>query len=129
MITAIIAYLKADATLMALLSSSCAIQPNLITNNASYPYMVYRLMSDNGRTSGNVANSATIQFSIFAETFAAAEAISDRLKFLLDKDAEIGLSYSSGRIHSVWHSGGNTMFEQDTKLHHRVVMFNLLFVE
>lgn len=125
----LIAYLKADTALVALVGSSCRFYPNFNEmKNPVAPYIVYRLQSDAGRVKDNVVYQRTYGFSIFAATARAAEAIKDRLDVLLDKDAAINMPSASHHIKSSWLSGGVTLYEHDTELHHRSALYTLLYV-
>jgi len=129
MIPEIVAHLKADTALMALLSSSCAVGPDVARRDIAAPYMVYRLQSDAGRNRGNVAREAAVGFSIYAATFAQADQIVKRMDALLDKDEDHGIAPISSRIHSVWRTGGSSTFEVDTKLYHRALVFAVIYTE
>ena len=127
-----ITYLKADATLTGLIGSgtACRLYPNFATaKDPTAPYVVYGIQSDPGRTKGNNVCERMYRFSVFAATVLAAETIERRLDVLLDKDAAIAITSASYYIKSSWHSGGSSMYEQDTKLHHRAALYTLLYVE
>jgi hypothetical protein len=126
---AIIAYVMADATIQANLGSgtSCRLYPDEAPKDPTTPYAVWRVQSDPGRTKGNLANELLLGFSIFAPTKLAAETIKRRLDVLLDKDTAIAVSSGSIKVHSCWLYGGNSMYEQATKLHHRVALYALLY--
>jgi len=127
----LIAYLNTDATLTGLIGAgtACRLYPNFAPKDATRPYMVYRIQSDPGRTKGNNVRERMYGFSIFADTALAAETIERRLKMLLDKDAEIAITSSAYYIKASRHSGGTSMYEQDTRLHHRAALYTLLYVE
>jgi hypothetical protein len=125
----LVAYLKADTALVALLGSACKIYPNFAgAKDPSAPYLVYRIQSDSGRALDNVVNRRIYGFSIFAATALAAEAIKERLDVLLDKDAAISIPSTTHHIKSSWLYGGSSMYEQDTQLHHRAALYTLLYV-
>lgn len=123
----LVAYLKADTTLAGLIGGR--LYPNAAKQDPTAPYVVYRIQADPGRTKGNRVRDRMYGFSIFAETALAAETIELRLKALLDKDADINIPSTGYYIKSAWQSGGTSMWEKDTGLHHRAVLFTLLYVE
>ena len=128
----LIAYLKTDATLTGLIGAgtACRLYPNHNTEkDPTVPYVVYRVQSDGGRTKANNVRERMYGFSAFAATALAAETIVRRLDVLLDKDAAISITSSGYYVKSSWCSGGNSMYEQDTKLYHRAALYTLLFVE
>ena len=129
----LIAYLLTDATLTGLIGAGTAARmyPNFSPKDPTAPYIVYRIQADPGRTKANTVRERMYGFSTFAETALAAETIERRLDTLLDKDAAIAITSASYYVKSSWHSGGNSMslYEQDTKLHHRAALYTLLFVE
>ena len=127
----LITYLKADATLTALIGSgtACRLYPDFAVKDPTGPYVVYGIQSDPGRTKANNVRERMYRFSAFAATALAAETIERRLDTLLDKDAAIAVTSSGYYVKSSWHSGGNSMYEQDTKMHHRAALYTLLFVE
>lgn len=127
----LIAYLKADATLTGLIGAgtACRLRPDFGTKDPTVPYVVARVQSDPGRTKGNNVWERLYGFSVFAATALAAETIVRRLDVLLDKDAAIAITSTGYYIKSSWRSGGNSMYEQDTKLYHRAALYTLLFVE
>lgn len=124
-------YLKADGTLTGLIGAgtACRLYPNIAPKDATSPYIVYRIQSDSGRAEGNNVNRRLYGFSIFATTALVAETIERRLVDLLDKDADINITSSSYYIKASRLYGGSSMYEQDTKLHHRAALYTLLFVE
>lgn len=126
-----LAYLKTDATLTGLIGAgtACRLFPDFASKDPTAPYVVYGVQSDPGRTKGNNVRERLYRFSVFAATALAAETIERRLDVLLDKDAAIAITSSGYYIKSSWHSGGNSMYEQDTKLYHRAALYTLLFVE
>lgn len=130
MIEDFLAYLKADAPLTGLIGAgaACRLFPNQSPKDTPKPYLVYRIQSDPGRTKGNCVRELMPGLSIFADTALVAETIERRLDFLLDKDAAIAIPSASYEIKSSWHSGGSSMFEQDTKTHHRAALYTLLYV-
>lgn len=123
----LVAYLKADATLAGLIGTR--LYPNHKCDSASGNYVVYRIQADPGRIRGNNVRERIYGFSIFADTALAAETIELRLKVLLDKDAAINIPSSGYYIKSAWQSGGTSMYEQETKKHHRAALYTLLFIE
>lgn len=127
----LVTYLKADATLTGLIGAgaACRLYPNHSAKDPTAPYVVYRVQSDPGRTKGNNVRERMYGFSVFAATALAAETIERRLDVLLDKDAAIAITSSGYHVKSAWHSGGNSMYEQDTQLHHRAALYTLLYVE
>ena len=127
----LIAYLKMDATLTGFIGAgtACRLYPNFAVKDPTAPYVVYRIQSDPGRTRGNNVRERMYGFSVFAATALAAETIERRLDVLLDKDTDISIPSTDYYIKSSWHSGGNNMYEQDTKMHHRAALYTLLYVE
>lgn len=126
---AVIAYLKADATIQSNLGSgtACRLYPDAAPKDPTAPYAVWRVQSDPGRTKGNVANELLLGFSIFATTKLAAETIKRRLDVLLDKDTSIAVASGSIKVHSCWLYGGSSIYEKDTQLYHRVALYALLY--
>ncbi len=126
----IVAHVKSDATITGLIGAgtACRFYPNAAPKDAVKPYLVYRIQADPGRTKGNCVWERMCGFSIFADTALVAETIERRLDFLLDKDAAIAISSAGYEIKSSWHSGGSSMFEQETKTHHRAALYTLLYV-
>ena len=127
----LIAYLLTDSTLTDLIGSgtSARIYPCQAPKDATAPYVVYRVQSDAGRTKANNIRERMYGFSVFAATALAAETIERRLDVLLDKDTDISIPSTDYYIKSSWHSGGNNMYEQDTKMYHRAALYTLLYVE
>lgn len=127
----LIAYLLTDDTLAGLIGAGVAarIYPSQAPKDPTAPFVVYRIQSDPGRTKSNNVRERMYGFSIFAETALAAETIERRLDTLLDKDAAIAITSAGYYVKSSWHSGGNSMYEQDTKKHHRAALYTLLYVE
>jgi hypothetical protein len=127
----LLTYLKSDATLTGLIGSgtACRLYPDFGPKDPTAPYVVYRIQSDPGRIKGNQVRERMYGFSIFAATALAAETIERRLDILLDKDADIAVTSTSYYIKASRHSGGTSMYEQDTKLHHRAALYTLLYVE
>jgi hypothetical protein len=125
MIEDVIAYLKADTTLAGLVGTR--LYPDEAPKDPVKPYMVYRTQSAPGRTKGNQVNEEMLGFSIFAVTALIAKTIERQLDVLLDKDAGINIPSTTYHIKSCWRSGGSSMFEQDTKLHHRPALYTLLY--
>lgn len=123
--------LKADSTLTGLIGSgaSCRLFPNFAPKDPTAPYVVYRVQADPGRIKGNNVQERLYGFSVFAATALAAETIARRLDDLLDKDAAIAITSTGYNVYSSWHSGGSSMYEQDTGLHHRAALYTLLFIE
>lgn len=123
----LITYLKADPTLTGLIGTR--IYPDFAPNDPTKPYIVYRVQSDPGRTKSNNVRERMYGFSIFADTALAAETIERRLDTLLDKDVDIVIASASYYIKASRHSGGHSMYEQDTAVHHRAALYTLLYVE
>lgn len=126
MIEDLVAYLKADPTLTTLVGGR--LYPAQASQDPTAPYIVYRIQSDLGRTKANNVREMLVGFSIFAKTALVAETIKRRLDVLLDKDAAIVVPSTCHHIYSCWLFGGNSMYEQDTELHHRAALYTLLYV-
>lgn len=127
MIEDLVTYLKADSALAALVAGR--LYPGHACQDPTAPYIVYRIQSDPGRTKGNQVREVMLGFSIFAATALAAETIERRLDELLDKDAAIAITSAGYYVKSSWHSGGTSMYEQETGKHHRAALYTLLYVE
>ena len=127
----LVAYLKADATLTGLIGSgdNCRLYPDVATKDPTAPFVVYRIQSDQGRTKSNVVQERMYGFSVFAETLLAAETIGRRLEVLLDKDESIDITSDNYFIKSSWLVSGSSMYEQETAVYHRAVLFTVLFLK
>lgn len=126
-----VSYLTADSALTALIGvgANCRLYADHADKDPGADYVVYRIHSDPGRTEGNAVRKRTYGFSIFAASALAAETIKRRLDVLLDKDAAINIPSSGYYVKSSWLSGGTSMYEQDTRKHHRAALYTLLYVE
>jgi hypothetical protein len=121
-------YLKNDSTLATLLGGTSAdprIYPDAAPDGKSAPYIVYAV-NDDGDTD-ELLDHQTIDISMYASTPEANFSIAERLKALLDKQDQISISSTNYRIHWCKLVGGNSIYEPDARLYHRVASYAIRY--
>jgi len=128
MIKDVFTLLKADSALLTLLggtSTASHIFPENAPEDQTEPYIVLRHSTDGGNDE-NIKDQ-TIQVSIFAKDYDVLRNIDYRVKTLLDKEDQISMPSSEYNVYYCKHTGGSGMYEADTGLFHKVLLFGLRY--
>lgn len=121
------AYLSKDAPLSALLGGEGHIYPDVAPEGANAPYLVYGIASDGGAE--EVLGELSIRVSVYADSALKAEAIAHRLKAMLNVQDAIAIPSTAYRIRWCKQLAGSGMYEPDTRLYNRALVFSFKFTE
>jgi len=121
------AYLSKDTTLAGLLGGEGHIYPYIAPEGAKTPYLVYGIASDG--TAEEVLGELSIRVSAYADSALKCEAIADRVKALLDVQDAIAIPSAAYRIRWCKQLAGSGMYEYDTGLYNRAMVFSFRFTE
>ena len=89
--------------------------------------MVYGIASDGGAE--EVLGELSIRVSVYADSALKAEAIAVRVKRLLDVQDAIAIPSAKYRIRWCKQLAGSGMYEPDTRLYNRALVFSFKFTE
>jgi len=120
------AYLSADAALTALLGGG-RIYPDVAPEGVTAPYLVFGIIADG--TEEELLGEMSIRISVYADSALNAEAIVNRVKALLDMQDAIAIPSATYRIRCCKQLAGSSMYEPDTRLYSRGMVFSIKFTE
>jgi len=125
MITDLVSYLSTDAVLLALTGNEARIYPDVSKQNCGKPFLVYSINTDGTRD--ELLDTTLVNLSIYALTSLETLTIKARLDVLLDKQDQISIPSFNYFIYWCKRVGGPSVFELDTRLYHRAVLYALKF--
>jgi|GEM_PF-3549498 len=119
------AFLVADARLAALLGGAGRIYRDAAPKDMSAPYITYGVNADG--TDDEILDEIGIRVSVFSATAETADKVGARLKAMLDLQDAINIPSAGYNIRWCKQLAGSSMFEHDTRLHNRALVFTLKF--
>lgn len=131
MIRDIINYLDNNTELQSLLNATSIdskIYPNQSVQRREYPYVIYTISSQ-GSLDENI-NESTVNFNCISNIFSEAEAISNKIKELLDVQDKIrNVLNDSDSNYYYWskHNGGTDYKEKEQNIFHVVSIFEFKY--
>jgi hypothetical protein len=128
----VIAYLKNDDTLGALLNASASdfkIYPDQSPHSAVTPYIIISTNSC-GSTEENL-KEISLAINCIAVSITLAKTIRDRVEFLLDQQDNIQTLITSTECRVLWakHVGGSSFMEPDQSIFHHALIFDFKYIE
>ena len=93
------------------------------------PYIVFFKISgkrDQTQTAAMAFCNASIQFSVFAETYTSAKAVAAQIQALFQSYSG---TLSSTHINAAFYDNETDFYEQDTQLHHIALDFSFCYEE
>ena len=127
MVSDFYAYLVADSTLTGLLGGAGRIFRDLAPKDTAAPYLVYGISSDG--TEEELLGEISIRVSVYSASAELADKLCARLKAMLDVQDQIAIPSAAYRIRWCKQLAGSSIFEQDTRLYNRALVFTLKFTE
>ena len=121
------AYLAADAALSTLLGGSGRIYRDTAPKDTAAPYLVYVISADG--TEEELLGEISIRVSVYAASGELADKLCARLKAMLDVQDQISIPSATCRIRWCKQLAGSSIFEQDTRLYNRALVFTFKFTE
>ncbi len=119
------AYLANDAGLAALLGGSGRIYRDVAPKDTTSPYLVYGLSADG--SDEEILDEISVRVSVYSASALLADRISNRLKAMLDVQGNIAIPSADYRIYWCKQLAGSGIYEPDTELYNRALVFTLKF--
>ena len=120
-------YLANDAALATLLGGAGRIFRDCAPKDTAAPYLVYGISSDG--TEEELLGEISIRVSVYSTSAELADKLCARLKAMLDLQDQIAIPSATCRIRWCKQLAGSGMFEQDTRLYNRALVFTFKFTE
>lgn len=119
------AYITSDEELATLLGGSVRLYRDIAPKDTPAPYLVYGISADG--TDEEILNEISIRISVYSASAALADSLCRRLKAMLDVQGNIAIPSNNYRIYWCKQLAGSGLFEPDTKLYNRALVFTLKF--
>ena len=127
MVSDFYAYLVADSTLTGLLGGAGRIFRDCAPKDTAAPYLVYGISSDG--TEEELLGEISIRVSVYSASAELADKLCARLKAMLDLQDAIAIPLATCSIRWCKQLAGSGIFEQDTRLYNRALVFTFKFTE
>jgi len=127
MLADLYSYLANDAALTTLLGGSGRIFRDCAPKDTAAPYLVYGVSADG--TEEEILGELSVRVSVYTASGELADKLCARLKAMLDVQDQIVIPSATCRIRWCKQLAGSGMFEQDTRLYNRALVFTFRFTE
>jgi hypothetical protein len=127
MVSDFFSYLEKDTVLAGLLGGTVKLYRDCAPKDTAAPYLVYGISSDG--TEEELLGEISIRVSVYSASAELADKLCARLKAMLDLQDQIGIPSATYRIRWCKQLAGSSIFEQDTRLYNRALVFTFKFTE
>ena len=127
MVSDFYSYLANDTVLAGLLGGTVKLYRDCAPKDTAAPYLVYGISSDG--TEEELLGEISIRVSVYSASAELADKLCARLKAMLDVQDQIAIPSATYRIRWCKQLAGSSIFEQDTRLYNRALVFTFKFTE